>query len=201
MAFQNELFPDIKLKHGVAKSVLDPVSVVSNGNREYRLKKNRYDRFSWSIPAHNLNDSDKLEINAFLADKDYALDSFKFKDPDVPTLVDGLMKFNTGTTWFFNIPFDENTSGKHPIFHSDTLTATVNGSPATITSTGLDASGRPIIDVVGSSSGDVVRITGNIYFAVRLDSTTGWSLKALDTNNAPVIVGYSVIKLLEVFEQ
>lgn len=201
MAFQNELFPSIKLIHGVSKSIIDPVSIISNGNTEYRVKKNRYARFTWSIPSNNLNEEDKLEINAFLSDKDHGLDSFKFTDPDLSTLSAGLMSSAGTDTWFLNIPHDTNNAGKHPIFHSSNLTATKNGLAATIASTSLDSNGRPILTITGSIPSDVIRITGNFYFAVRLDSSTGWSLKALTGTNTPDIVGYSEIKLIEVFEQ
>jgi len=199
MAFINEQFPSVKLVHGVKKSIIDPVAVVTNGNQEFRIKKNRFPRFNWEIPSANVTEETKLEMNAFLAAKDHSLDSFKFSDPDQVTLTDGLMLSKSGSDWYFNIPFDSTTTGNHPIFHSDNLTATRNGSPATISGTSV-VDGLPIITITGSSPGDVIKITGEIFFAVRLDSATGWSLQALNGDNTPNIIGYSTLKLIEVFE-
>jgi len=201
MAFQNELFPSVKLVHGVSKSILDPVAVVSNGNTEYRIKRNRYERYQWLIPSNNITDADKVIISGFLADKDYALDSFKFQDPDLPRLTDALLASYSGNQWLLNVPFDTNTAGTHRIFHvSGTVTATINGTPVTVILGGLSPEVNPVVVVVGSVPGDVVRFTGDVHFVVRLDSTIGWSIKAVDGVNVPTIVGYSELKLIEVFE-
>mgnify|MGYP000638604153 CR=1 FL=1 len=201
MAFQNELFPSVKLVHGVAKSILDPVAIVSNGNTEYRIKRNRYERYQWLIPSNNITDEDKVTISGFLADKDYALDSFKFQDPDLPRLDNAKLGYDNASDWFFNIPYDENTPGKHRVFHSDNLVVTVDGGPAPFGwSLATNSSGNPVIHITSVFDGSDVRVTGDIYFVVRLDSTIGWSIKAVDGVNEPTIVGYSELKLIEVFE-
>lgn len=205
MAFKDELFPDVKLVHGIVKQITDPVGIVSNGNKEFRIKKNRFSRLSWSIPSNNMTEETKLQINGFLADKDYALDSFKFKDPDYPAFTDAILQNKTGNIWYVNIPFDDNTPGTHPIFQFDATTsmrASVNGTGSIIVNgmLSIDADGRPIVTIPTTVDSDIVRLTGDIYFAVRLDSTTGWSLKALSDLNTPSIVNYSEIKLIEVFE-
>jgi len=202
MAFQDELFPSVKLVHGVGKSILDPVAIVSNGNTEYRIKRNRYERYQWSIPSNNITDEDKLSISGFLADKDYALDSFKFQDPDLPSLTGALLANDSGSLWLLNIPFDENTAGNHRIWHIDdtVATATINGGAPQSVSFAWNSDGNPIIIVAGSVPTDVVRFTGDIEFVVRLDSTIGWSIKSTNGVNTPTIVGYSEIKLIEVFE-
>lgn len=200
MAFINEQFPNVKLIHGFSKSISDPVGVVSNGNIEFRIKKNRFSRYSWEIPSSNITEENKLEINAFLANKDHSLNSFKFSDPDQPSLVNAVMNNKSGSDWYFSIPFSDNIAGNHPIFHSNNLTATMNGVAANITSTSV-SEGRPIITILGSGPSDVIRISGDLLFAVRLDSSTGWVIQALNTDNTPNIVNYSTLKLLEVFEQ
>jgi hypothetical protein len=215
MAFSDTVFPDPKLIHGIRKSISDPVSVVGNGTFEYRIKKTQFERYSWNLPTQNMLESTKETIRSFLAQRSHGLDSFKFIDPAHSVLTDNILSHKSGSKWYLNLAYDSSTPGTHPIFHpaktgspeNADLTVSVNGgSPlGTITAFAIE-DGKPVITVAGTSGGETVRVSGTYYMAVRLDSSLGWALAALDHANPttsypdPNVVAADEIRLVEVFE-
>ena len=211
MAFQNVIFPDLKMKHGTSKEIVMPVSVTGNGTRELRRKQNRFERFVWTIPARTLLEADKQAIYKFLNGVNYGLDSFLFRDPTMPELNGAIMTSRSGTTWFLNLPFDSTTAGTHPIMNPvmGGLTFKQNGVAVTgVTYGGLDSNGYPYITVPGSVITDVITVTGPVYMTARFDSTFNFSISAmapspLGASCAPAttMIELGDIKIVEVFER
>lgn len=199
MAYNNVEFPYYPTKHDIVKEVIDPVSIITNGNYEYRVKKQRWEKFKWTLPTQTMKADQRDAVRAFLLARQNGLNSFKFQDPDIPSLTDALLSWNSGTLWNLNLPLDANTAGTHPIFHPGSLTVTVNGSPGTISSYNV-TNGVPTITVTGTNSGSIVRVSGTIYFTVRLDSSFSQAYSALDSNNKTVGLTVNEISLVEVFE-
>lgn len=81
MAYQNILFPNPKLIHGLQKEVLKQTKIVSNGNTEYRISKNANFRQRWTWPARAMSQSDINAILSFADTVDMAKDSFNFYCP------------------------------------------------------------------------------------------------------------------------
>lgn len=202
MAIDNVLLTNPKLIHGMSKSSSIPTQIVSNGNTEYRMRTNAFERFTWQWPASTMTDAQLRELYKFWVERDGGLKAFKFQDPDYPNFVSGKLSSAGGTKWYLRIPFDSSTAGLHRIFNLTigSMTCTKNGSPATIASAQIETNGEPTITVTGSSSGDTIRISGPCYFSARFDSNVSWSLTGLDENNLPVLSTYDTIRLVEVFE-
>ena len=204
MAFEDVVFPYYPMKHNISKSIIDPVSVVSNGNREYRIKRQAWERYEWTLPVQTMTNEQKEEIKAFLLSRNHSLNSFKFVDPDMAAWVDTKLTNISADNWEVNLPlnnFNQTTSlpGTHPCFNANVTNVTVNGSPE-LNFTVSVANGIPKIFVLGSPIGSDVRLTGGIpYFTVRLASSLGYTLAALDTNNETLGVNHAEIKLIEVF--
>ena len=204
MAFEDVTFPYYPMKHGITKTIIDPVSIVSNGNREYRIKRQSWERYEWTLPTQTMTNEQKEEIKAFLLSRNHSLNSFKFVDPDMASWIDTKLTYVSGTSWEVNLPlnnFNQTSSlpGTHPCFNADITDVTLGGTPAGFTGPTI-TNGIPVISVTGSSSGSNVRLTGGIpYFTVRLASALGYALAALDTNNETLGVEHASIKLIEVF--
>jgi hypothetical protein len=202
MAFQNKTFPSIKLIHGVQRTELAPVNTTGNFLNERRIKKHRSTKFQWTIPAYLMEESYVQELRDFLAGVDFALDSFRFKDPFYPEFVDAPLSHHSTDLWKLNIPrqFD-GTAGTHPIFNPvvGELTATVDGSPQAINAFSI-VNGEPVIQLLGTTGTETVLVSGNCYMTVRLDSTLSQQIVALDTANKPLGLNMNDIKLTEVFE-
>lgn len=81
MAFQNVLFPNPKLIHGLQKSVVQNVNVVTNGNTEYRILKNSQPRQRWVWSSRAMSQTDINTLVTFLKSVNMMLDSFRFYDP------------------------------------------------------------------------------------------------------------------------
>lgn len=81
MAYQNILFPNPKLIHGLQKEVLKQTKIVSNGNIEYRISKNANFRNRWTWPARAMSQTDINAIISFAESVDMAKDSFNFYCP------------------------------------------------------------------------------------------------------------------------
>lgn len=114
MSFQYKIFPELRLKHGVEKTINDPVSITSNGNREIRRKINKTARYSWNIPSRNLM-QDEIEAIVKFADE-VGTDSFLYKDPTLPELIDQPltpMDTGPGTGYWFGLYH----SGLHPVLN------------------------------------------------------------------------------------
>lgn len=210
MAFQNIIFPDLKLKHGIHKEIVMPVSITGNGNREVRRKQNRYERFVWSIPARTLLEADKQAIYKFLNQVNYGLDSFLYRDPTYPELNGAIMSYRSGTTWYLNIPFDSTTAGTHPIINPVMagLTFKKNAVAVTGVTFAVGTDGRPYIDVPASVSTDVITVTGPLYMTARFDSTFNFTIAAMIPSplNAscapnPSMVELGDFNIVEVFER
>jgi len=200
MAFDNVIFPDYPMIHGVGKNIIDLVQTNSNGTYEYRVKRTGWERYIWNIPTQTMTVAQKETIKSFLVQRNHALNSFKFVDPDSPNLVDGIMSHSTGDYWNLNIPYDATTAGTHPIFNPTvgSLTVTVDGGADTIDAFDL-STGVPRIQILGTTGAELVKVSGPYYLTVRLSTNLSYALFALDSNNEGI--GYSVnnIELVEVF--
>lgn len=114
MTFQYKLFPELRLKHGIEKTVNDPVSITSNGNREIRRRINAVERYSWNIPARHLLQADMETMVNFFGEVTSSVDAFLYKDPTMPQLVNQQLKpFTVGGVVYFALYH----SGYHPILN------------------------------------------------------------------------------------
>lgn len=210
MAFSNLIFPEIKLKHGIQKEVVDPVTITGNGAREVRRKQNRWERFIWTIPSRQLLDADKVAIHKFLRQVGMGLNSFLYRDPTYPSFVDAPLTNRSGNTWFMNLPYDAITAGTHPVFHPQMggLVFKKGGVTATATFGGVDSNGFPYVTISGSTPADSITVTGAVYMTVRFEGSLNFSIDAMAkstvaTNSCdvvPTIVTLNDFKLVEVFE-
>jgi len=201
MAFDNVNFPDYPLIHGLNKVITDPVQVSSNGTYEYRVKRSRWERYTWSVPTQTMTTAQKEEIRTFLSQRNHGLNSFKFIDPDYAAFDAAIMSHNSTDKWNLALPFDTNTPGDHPIFNPNVsaLTVTVNGSPGVLGSASI-IDGVPVIQVNGTTGTETIRITGQIDFTVRLNTDFKYALFALQcSDNRPAGHTVSAIELTEVF--
>jgi len=219
MAYENVVFPfnynissniEVPMIHGMVKTIIDPVTIVSNGSYEARTKKQAWERYKWTIPTQTMMNAQKEEVKSFLIQRSHSLNSFKFVDPDAPVWAGTKLAHHSSTYWEVNLPYNTiqggspaEEPGTHPVFNHNAgqCNMTRNGSPA-----GADGSiiyivdGVPCVKILGSSPSDEVIITsGPIYFTVRLNSTLSYALEALDTDNNTVGVNHSAIELIEVF--
>lgn len=196
MAFLNVILPDIKLIHDVKKSSQLPVTILSNGTFEYRVKKVRFDRFTYSIPSHAVLNSDKLSLYQFYSTVNGSLYSFLFKDVD--NKWNGQRLTYAGSSkWYFTYPGNL----LHPLWHYDAyMTVLKNGSSASYTHGIVD--NMAYLTISGSGSGDVITISsGTIYLCGRFESGVTWSLSGLDENNLPYIVTFDELVIQEVYER
>jgi len=203
MAIDNVVFPNPKLIHGFTKEVMIPTQVVSNGNNEYRIRKQANERYMWSWPGSTMEDADIRALVKFQAQREGALKAFKFQDPDYPNFMDAVLEYSgADSRWLIKVPFDDATPGSHRIFNLDTgnTTVTVDGSPGSIVSAQLNAAGEPTVTVNGTAGTETVRISGPCYFSARFDGNITWTLAALNIDNTPNLSIYNEIRLKEVFE-
>lgn len=203
MAFEDVVFPDYPMKHGISKLIIDPVSVITNGTLEYRIKKQAWQKFKWTVPVQTMTNEQKEDIRSFLLQRSSSLNSFKYVDPDAAVWNNARLSYHSGTLWEVNMPlstFDQSVAGTHPLFNAEIAGVSLNGTPIGSPLPALQITdGVPVIDVSGSISADDVRITsGFMYFTVRLASTLSYALVALDTNNYTLGVQHDAIELLEV---
>lgn len=197
--FDNAVLPLCAVKE-TSKSEVFPIDVQTNGFNEYRSTPFDWEYFVWSIPAWNILEEDKVALASFLRQRKFGLRSFKYQDPNMPELINNkIANFNGATKWKLTIAYDTNTPGMHPIFHPGAITVRRNGFIVPTAAFAIE-NGQPIITVPGSSPSDDIRVSGPIYFAVRLDSTFGWTIKALNSSNTAGIVMHAEIQLKEVFE-
>lgn len=200
MAFENVTFPFVPLIHDQVREVIDPVSVSSNGTFEYRIRRARWESFIFRVPTQTMTDPQKETVRTFLSKRRAGLNSFKYTDPAYKEFISALLSFNSTTFWNLNLPFDTSTAGTaHPVFKVGTLTATKNGSPATVLGTSIIA-GQPVVQISGSISTDIIKVSGPIFFVVRLDSNFNEALTALQcSDNRPFVHTVGEIRLVEVF--
>lgn len=200
MAFDNVVFPTLPLIHDQNREVIDPVAIATNGSYEYRVRRQRWEKFVWRLSTQTMTNAQKEEVRGFLQARNAGLNSFKYTDPELSTLSSALMSHNTGEYWNLAVPLDSSTAGTHPIFNPDTssLTVTVDGSPGTIAGFSV-LNGVPVIQVTGTTGSEVVRVSGTVYFTVRLGSNFQESLFALCTDNSPRGHVVQSITLVEVY--
>jgi len=203
MAFDDVVFPTVPLIHDQIRETIDPVSVASNGSYEYRTKRQIWERFVYRISTQTMTTTQKEQIRNFLLARGHGLNSFKYHDPELSLLQDAVLDYNSGTEWNLALPLDSTTAGTHPLFNLDetgspALSVTVDGSPGTLGSISV-ISGQPVITVSGTTGTEVVKLSGNAYFTVRLDSNFSETLQALNTSNRPIGHVVNEIRLVEVF--
>lgn len=222
MAFQNITFPDLKLKHGLVKTVVDPVVITGNGAREVRRRQNQFERFVWSIQSRNLTEADKLAIHAFLRGVNIAQDSFLYRDPTWPTFTDVRLPQGTGTgagvsqrqlCFPYAVPNVSNILDnrlKHPIYNLSLtgLTFKNNGVTAAASSFGVLDDGHQYVTVTGATNGSNVTVTGTPKLVVRFNGQLGWAIAAMTLPSGgacgdvvPSVVQLADFQLVEVFEQ
>lgn len=80
MAYQNVLFPNPKLVHGLTKEIGTTTKVISNGNTEYRIQKNN-PRRRWTWQSRTISKADRDAIITFMNSVNFGLDSFRFYCP------------------------------------------------------------------------------------------------------------------------
>lgn len=81
MAYQNILFPNPKLIHGLQKEIVKQTKIITNGNTEYRISKMANFRQRWTWSSRVMLQSDINAILAFAETVDMAKDSFNFYCP------------------------------------------------------------------------------------------------------------------------
>lgn len=207
MAFSGLTFPQLKLKHGISKQIIDPIMVTGNGAREVRRKQNKTDRGVWTFPARNISEADKQALVKFFQQTRMGADSFYFQDPTMPVLVDAPMASRSTNTFYFNVPFDAVTPGNHPIVRPVNvgLTVKLNGTPTTNYSFATGTDGLPYIQVTGATPTDTVTVSGAFYLVARFSGTLQYSIAAMQKvdNNCtvvPTIVELADFQIIEVFE-
>lgn len=200
MAFDNVEFPFYPTIHGSSKTVTDPVSVSSNGTYEYRVKRTRWERYSWKLPTQTMTDEQKNDIKNFLVQRQHGLNSFRFVDRDNQVMVDNILSHNSTDKWNLTVALDATTPGTHPIFNPEIggLTAEVNGTPTVINAFGyLD--GQPVITLTGTTGTETVTVSGPLFYTVRLASDFSSTIVALDCNADALGHSTDTIALMEVF--
>lgn len=195
--FDNAVFPMCASK-GVSKTETFPVDVQTNGINEYRSTPFDWEYFTWNIPSWNILEDERASVVSFLRQRKYGLRSFLYQDPNMPSLVNNKVPNLSGTKWKLTLAWDTNTAGTHPIFHPGTLEVRRNGF--VVSYTFAIENGLPIITVPGSTAADTIRVSGPIYFAVRLESSFGWTINALNNDTSVAVAQHTEIQLKEVFE-
>lgn len=194
--YVDTLFPNLKLIHGMQKSIQRPTVIVGNLNTEYRLTKISNFRTTWTWPSRAMLASDRKALATFYTDvANFALNSFKFKDPDGSSWVLSNLKY-TGNGNYFYCTSGESSS--HPIFHPGPDTVIKSGSTS-VPFTFEIVNGVPCFKVPGYTSG--LTVSGTYYYAVRFDQASiGWTMEALASDNSAYVDNLGDITLIEVFE-
>lgn len=207
MSFQYKIFPELKLKHGVEKTINDPVSITSNGNREIRRRINAVERYSWNIPSRNLLQADMEAMVQFFSDMSSSVDSFLYRDPTqgrltnqqlVPFTVGGITYFALYHTGFHPVLNLSGSGQQNPYWHTFSSNATfskngVSQSPSNfivkmncdpVLDLGATNFQHPRTTVIKAATGtwletDVVTYTGLLYKTVRFDSMLSYRISAM----------------------
>lgn len=199
MAFVNTLFPhsNLRLIHGLQKSVSAPTTIVGNANSEYRIKKFKNYITSWRFPARLLSATDRRAIALFFTETaQFGLNSFKFLDPDLNQWALTPLTYTGAANKFYLTT--RGNQDTHPVFHLGGDVVVRVGSTPTAYTMSVDG-GVPVITVAGATSN--VNISGTFYHAARFDQASmGWSLEALASDNTPYGDNLGDITLQEVFE-
>lgn len=210
MSFQYKLFPELRLKHGIEKSVNDPVSITSNGNREIRRRINAVERYSWTIPSRNLYQSDMEAMVDFFGQVSSSVDSFLYRDPTMPQAVNLQLKpFTQGGVVYFAMYH----SGYHPILNLSSgllnsywdvsqsnvvfkkngvtlapsaFTVKMNCDP--VLDLGSTTFQHPRTTIIKAASGtwldtDVITYSGPLFKTVRFDSMVAYKISVMEKSN------------------
>lgn len=184
----------------VSKEEIYPVDVMTNGMNEYRTTPFDWEYYVWTIPSWNIVTETKDSIAKFLRQRRQGLRSFLYQDPNMPRLESNKIGHVAGNQWLLTIAYGHDDVGNHPVFHPGSdLVVHRNGFQVSNASFSI-VDGRPIVSVPGSVASDVIRVTCDLYFAVRLNSSFGWTIQALNSNAQAAIVRHTDIVLKEVFE-
>ena len=202
MAFSGLTFPQLKLKHGISKQIIDPIMVTGNGAREVRRKQNKTDRGVWTFPARNISEADKQTLVKFLQQTRMGADSFYFQDPTYPEFNNAVMAWRSFNTYWLNIPYDATTSGIHPVIRPKMgeLTVKLNGVTTTASLLTDSTTGMPYIQTGGAGSSSIVcTVTGPCYLVARFSGTVNYTITAMEKsslggtcNVVPTIVDFSI---------
>lgn len=210
MAFSGLTFPTLKLKHGITKEMVDPISITGNGAREVRRKQNKTDRGVWSFPARAMSENDKQALVKFLQQTKMGLDSFYFQDPTYPEFNNAIMPNRSSATFWCKLPYDATTAGIHPIIRPVIagLTFKKDGVPVVGVTWSTDSSnGQAYFNVPGANAGSIITVTGPCYFVARFAGTVSYTIAAMersslggDCNVVPTAVQMNDFQIVEVFE-
>ena len=198
MAFEDVLFPNPALVHGVRKEISKITNIITNGNAEFRINKMKHYRTMLSWPSRALSEADKEAMSDFIVNRNFSLNSFKVKDPYYNTWNNTRLSYlGTGNLFLLT---SKGIDDVHPIFHPDaSCVVTVDGTPTAWTKQIIG--GIPYINVAGTNGSSVVRITGTFYLSMRLNQATfSAESLALDSNNNISYANQGNIDLIEVFE-
>lgn len=196
MAFINEIFPNPKLIHGLQRTTSRPVKVLSNGNTEYRIRKNAFERYEWEYPSSTILPEDLIAISEFYALSDGGLKSFKYQDPRLPDFNGTILTRKEAGKYYLR------TNTGHRIWHiSSGMYCTINDEPThyPVVLGYIDNTREPYLQMGGEVT-DVVKLYGACYYTARFDGEIQDTIEALDYNNLPIGYNYGSIKLVEVFE-
>jgi hypothetical protein len=211
MTFINATLVNPKLIHGLEREVGGPVTVVSNGFSEYRISKVSTYRIRWKWPARLMRSEDRKTLATFfLTTAGFGLHSFKFTDPDdfkwgslgtvndVPTWVGQFMA--PGPYGANKYKCQRTSVDTHPIFHPNgDVVITDSSGITTLPHTFAIENGIPMFTVPGHTGN--IRVNGTFKYAVRFDQTTmGWAMAALNSDNTSMGDNVDDIRLIEVFE-
>ena len=193
MAFMNVQFPELRLIHGISKTRGDNTVVFGNGYNEYRIRRSSIDPWTWTYPARDLIVEDAVELVDFYNSVDGGLNSFKFKDPDDYAWDLMTLEFYKDDKWKVKSNLGS------PISYGTIISAylgLVDQGARTI----LLDDDVPYIQIIGSTSGSNVQISGTFTHVARFASPLTYSMNALDVNNDTLAVGISAFSLKEVDE-
>jgi hypothetical protein len=213
MTFINTTLVNPKLIHGFEREVGGPITVVTNGYSEYRISKVSTYRIKWNWPARLMKFEDRRDLAFFFrTTAGFGLHSFKFTDPDDYRWGNWWM-VNDVRTWigqgFTPGPYGPNkykcqraNMDNHPIFHPNNdvvITTTSPIAPVILPHTFAIENGIPMFTVPGHT-GDI-RVNGTFNYAARFDQTTmGWAMAALNSDNTSMGDNVGDVRLIEVFE-
>jgi hypothetical protein len=199
MAFVNTLFPttNLRLIHGLRKTISAPTTIVGNGNSEYRIKKLKNFISSWVYPARILSSVDRKAIALFFTDvAQFGLNSFKYQDPDLCTWVNTPLTYSGADNKFYLTT--RGSADTHPVFHlGGDIVVKASGTPVSYTQ--AYTNNVPTIIVAGATSG--ITISGTFYHCARFDQASmSWSSEVLNSDNSNYGDNLGDISLVEVFE-
>lgn len=195
MAFQNIVFPELKLIHGMSRTRSDRTVVFGNGYNEFRIRRGNIDPLDWSFPGRNMLAADAKTLIDFYNTVNGTLDSFKFKDPSDYKWTLFELEHHSGTAWTL-----KSNSGSYIYLLNGAINIFLNTVGIGSTSTVTVINGKPTINVPGSISTDTVQVTGQFYYGARFNSTLSYEVAALDNSNDVVAAVLGTVNLHEVSE-